>query len=81
MFWFVGMYYLMGGPGMIFSRGLLRLLRLHIRYCLQHMFSPHEDIEIGRCVWKHVKDVIIPKAWETIDFFYQQYDKVGAVAG
>ena len=61
---------------MIFSRGLLRLLRSKLSYCVRHLFSPHEDIEIGRCVWKHVKNAIIPKAWETLDFFYQQYDKV-----
>uniref|UniRef100_H2ZJ81 Fringe-like glycosyltransferase domain-containing protein n=1 Tax=Ciona savignyi TaxID=51511 RepID=H2ZJ81_CIOSA len=70
-----GMYYLMGGPGMIFSRGLLLQLRAHMSHCIQHMFSPHEDVEIGRCVWKHVKNAKIPIAWETIDFFYQQYDK------
>ena len=61
---------------MIFSRGLLRLLRSQLSYCVRHMFSPHEDIEIGRCVWKYVKDVVIPKAWETKELFYQQYDKV-----
>uniref|UniRef100_F6ZQD4 Hexosyltransferase n=1 Tax=Ciona intestinalis TaxID=7719 RepID=F6ZQD4_CIOIN len=75
-----GMFYLMGGPGMIFSRGLLLELRAHFSHCIQHMFSPHEDVEIGRCVWKHAKKAKIPIAWETIEFFYQQYDKnTGAV--
>lgn len=69
-----GMRYLMGGLGMIFSRGLLIQLRPHIKYCIQHLYSPHEDIEIGRCVWKHTK-VVFPVAWELVDLFYQQYDK------
>ncbi|XP_076812563.1 chondroitin sulfate synthase 1-like [Clavelina lepadiformis] len=70
-----GMFYLMGGPGMIFSRGLLKILRSRLSYCIQHMFSPHEDVEVGRCVWKHIKSATIPIAWEVLDFFYQQYDK------
>ena len=74
----LGMYYLMGGPGMIFSRQLLVLLRPHIQYCIRHMFSPHEDVEIGRCVWKYVKEAKIPVAWEVIELFFQQYDKVSA---
>ncbi|XP_039250786.2 chondroitin sulfate synthase 1-like [Styela clava] len=69
-----GMKYLMGGLGMIFSRGLLIQLRPHLKHCIQHLYSPHEDIEIGRCVWKHTK-AITPVAWETVDLFYQQYDK------
>lgn len=69
-----GMKYLMGGLGMIFSRGLLIQLRPHLKHCIQHLYSPHEDIEIGRCVWKHTK-AITPVAWETVDMFYQQYDK------
>lgn len=73
------MVYLMGGPGMIFSRGLLKLLRSKLSYCIRHMFSPHEDIEIGRCVWKQMKDVIIPVAWEGKELFYQQYDSVSYI--
>lgn len=72
----LGMYYLMGGPGIIMSRGLLRKLRPRLSYCIQHMFSSHEDIEMGRCVWNEVKDAVTPIAWETLDYFYQHYDKV-----
>jgi len=61
---------------MIMSRGLLKLLRNKLGYCARHMYSPHEDVEIGRCVWKHVKDAVIPVGWEGLEYFYQQYDKV-----
>ncbi|XP_014671866.1 PREDICTED: chondroitin sulfate synthase 1-like [Priapulus caudatus] len=40
----------MGGPGMIFSRETLRRIAPHIQYCLTHLYSFHEDVEIGRCV-------------------------------
>nr|CAB3230912.1 chondroitin sulfate synthase 1-like [Phallusia mammillata] len=74
-----GMVYLMGGPGMIFSRGLLKLLRAKLSYCVRHMFSHHEDVEIGRCVWKQIKEAIIPVAWEGKELFYQQYDSKNLV--
>ena len=70
------MFYLMGGPGVIMSRALLQQLRPHLSYCIQHMFSPHEDIELGRCVRNHVKNHVTPIAWEILDYFYQHYDKV-----
>ena len=69
----------MGGPGIIISRGLLIKLRQHLSYCINHLYSPHEDVEIGRCVFKYVKDVMIPVAWEVVELFMQQYDKVRSV--
>ena len=42
----------MGGPGMIFSRETLRRMAPHISYCLRHLYTYHEDVEIGRCVRK-----------------------------
>ncbi|KAI1296886.1 Chondroitin sulfate synthase 1 [Halotydeus destructor] len=44
----------MGGPGVIFSRAALKLLVPNIQYCLKHLYSTHEDVEIGRCVNKFV---------------------------
>lgn len=40
----------MGGPGMIFSRETLRRMAPHVGYCLQNLYTTHEDVEIGRCV-------------------------------
>ena len=46
----LGENFCMGGPGMIFSRETLRRVGPHIGYCLQHLYTSHEDVEIGRCV-------------------------------
>ena len=40
----------MGGPGMIFSRETLRRMAPHVGYCLNNLYTTHEDVEIGRCV-------------------------------
>uniref|UniRef100_H2PGF9 Hexosyltransferase n=1 Tax=Pongo abelii TaxID=9601 RepID=H2PGF9_PONAB len=40
----------MGGPGMIFSREVLRRMVPHIGECLREMYTTHEDVEVGRCV-------------------------------
>lgn len=40
----------MGGPGMIFSAETLRRTAPHISYCLQHLLTKHEDVELGRCI-------------------------------
>ncbi|XP_077099525.1 chondroitin sulfate synthase 3 isoform X3 [Siphateles boraxobius] len=45
-----GENFCMGGPGMIFSRELLRRMAPHIGACLREMYTTHEDVEIGRCV-------------------------------
>ena len=44
--------YCMGGTTMIFSRETLRKMVPHINYCIKHLVSTHEDVEIGRCVRK-----------------------------
>ena len=44
----------MGGPGMIMSRGVLKKVAPHLEYCLKNLVSSHEDVEVGRCVRKHV---------------------------
>ncbi|XP_053202238.1 chondroitin sulfate synthase 1-like [Panonychus citri] len=40
----------MGGPGIIMSSATLRSMIPHIEYCLKHLYSTHEDVEISRCV-------------------------------
>jgi hypothetical protein len=43
----------MGGPGIAMSRATLKLIAPHISTCLQHLYSTHEDVEVGRCVAKY----------------------------
>ncbi|OQR72371.1 chondroitin sulfate synthase 1-like [Tropilaelaps mercedesae] len=50
----------MGGPGIIMSRKTLSLIGPHIKYCLEHLYSTHEDVEVGRCVHKFAG---IPCTW------------------
>lgn len=45
-----GENFCMGGPGMIFSREVLRRMVPHIGECLREMYTTHEDVEVGRCV-------------------------------
>jgi chondroitin sulfate synthase len=40
----------MGGTSMIFSRETLKRVVPNISYCLKHLYTKHEDVEIGRCV-------------------------------
>lgn len=44
----------MGGPGMVMSKSLLKKLGPHLEYCLKNVLSNHEDVEIGRCIKRHV---------------------------
>ncbi|KAI4480409.1 hypothetical protein M0802_014254 [Mischocyttarus mexicanus] len=57
----------MGGPGIVISRETLKRIVPHIKYCLRHLYTTHEDVEIGRCVQKYAG---IPCTWsyETITF-------------
>ncbi|KAH0954878.1 hypothetical protein HN011_010547 [Eciton burchellii] len=50
----------MGGPGVILSRETLRRIVPHIKYCLRHLYTTHEDVELGRCVKKYAG---IPCTW------------------
>ncbi|XP_065194323.1 chondroitin sulfate synthase 1-like [Sycon ciliatum] len=43
--------YCMGGPGVVYSRSVLKKLRSHVDYCLRYLMqSTHEDVEVGRCL-------------------------------
>uniref|UniRef100_H2Y4K7 Hexosyltransferase n=1 Tax=Ciona savignyi TaxID=51511 RepID=H2Y4K7_CIOSA len=69
-----GENYCMGGPGMIFSRSLLRELGPHLGECLRHLYTSHEDIEVGRCVQRYT-GVKCTTSWETKKIFFQNYNK------
>lgn len=40
----------MGGPGVILSRETLKRMAPHVEDCLDHLYTTHEDVELGRCV-------------------------------
>jgi len=42
----------MGGPGILFNRLTLVQLKKHIKDCLKSLQTNHEDVEVGRCVFK-----------------------------
>ncbi|MFH4976229.1 hypothetical protein AB6A40_002938 [Gnathostoma spinigerum] len=46
--------YCMGGPGVVLSREALRAVAPHLQSCLAGLLTTHEDVELGRCVRKHV---------------------------
>ncbi|KOC66565.1 Chondroitin sulfate synthase 1 [Habropoda laboriosa] len=50
----------MGGPGVVLSRETLRRIVPHIKYCLRHLYTTHEDVELGRCVQRYAG---IPCTW------------------
>ena len=57
--------YCIGGPGVVFSRSVLRKVSPHIEHCLlkapkSHM---HEDTELGRCI-KSYAGISCPWAYE-----------------
>ena len=47
-------HFCMGGPGVLFSSSLLAKLVWHLDYCLQHVVSYNEDVEVGRCISRHL---------------------------
>ena len=47
------MVYCMGGTGVIFSNRIIRSIRPALATCVKNLFTDHEDIEIGRCIWRH----------------------------
>ncbi|CAH1118840.1 unnamed protein product [Phaedon cochleariae] len=43
----------MGGPGVLMSRETLRRAAPHVDRCLAHLYTTHEDVELGRCVRRY----------------------------
>ena len=44
----------MGGPGVVLSRETLALVAPHLESCLIGLLTTHEDVELGRCIKRHV---------------------------
>ncbi|XP_028829117.1 chondroitin sulfate synthase 3 [Denticeps clupeoides] len=68
-----GENFCMGGPGMIFSREVLRRMVPHIRSCLREMYTTHEDVEVGRCVRRFGGTQCV-WSYEMQQLFYENYE-------
>lgn len=70
----------MGGPGVVLSRETLGRIVPHIKYCLRHLYTNHEDVELGRCVKKYAG---IPCTWsyEMQSILYHNSSGVQAFTG
>ncbi|XP_038660641.1 chondroitin sulfate synthase 3-like [Scyliorhinus canicula] len=68
-----GENFCMGGPGMIFSREVLRRMVPHIGECLREMYTTHEDVEIGRCVRRFANTQCV-WSYEMQQLFYENYE-------
>lgn len=53
----------LGGPGVVMSQSVLRKVAPYLLICLNETASFHEDVEVGRCIRKHV-GVMCPWAQE-----------------
>ncbi|KAM3849953.1 chondroitin sulfate synthase 3-like [Diretmus argenteus] len=75
-----GENFCMGGPGMIFSRAVLRRMAPHIGTCLREMYTTHEDVEVGRCVRRFGGTQCV-WSYEMQQLFYENYehDKKGFI--
>nr|WNN25237.1 chondroitin sulfate synthase 1 [Sinonovacula constricta] len=64
--------YCMGGTGIVFSHETLRKIAPHLKYCVNNLYTTHEDVEIGRCVRQFAG---IPCTWafEMQKLFYQNF--------
>nr|XP_057920860.1 chondroitin sulfate synthase 3 [Doryrhamphus excisus] len=68
-----GENFCMGGPGMIFSREVLRRMVPHIGSCLREMYTTHEDVEVGRCVRRFGGTQCV-WSYEMQQLFYENYE-------
>ncbi|XP_065896500.1 chondroitin sulfate synthase 3-like isoform X2 [Dysidea avara] len=68
-------HYCMGGPGVIFSRALLRKLGPLVDDCLENVVvSYNEDVEVGRCISRKL-NTQCTWAYQTRDLFFMDYSK------
>ncbi|XP_066295780.1 chondroitin sulfate synthase 1-like [Branchiostoma lanceolatum] len=65
--------YCMGGTGVVFSRETLRLVGPHIRWCLDNLYSVHDDVEFGRCFY-NIANVTCSRAYDCQDIFLNNYE-------
>ncbi|XP_061657778.1 chondroitin sulfate synthase 3-like [Syngnathoides biaculeatus] len=68
-----GENFCMGGPGMIFSREVLRRMTPHIGTCLRELYTTHEDVEVGRCV-RRFGGTQCAWSYEMQHLFYENYE-------
>ncbi|XP_076020471.1 chondroitin sulfate synthase 3 [Genypterus blacodes] len=68
-----GENFCMGGPGMIFSREVLRKMVPHIGTCIREMYTTHEDVEVGRCVRRFGGTQCV-WSYEMQQLFYENYE-------
>ena len=52
-----------GGPSIIMSQGVLKMVTPHLEYCLNNTVTSHEDTEVGRCL-RSFAGVMCPWAYE-----------------
>ena len=68
-----GEYFCMGGSGVILSQRTLVELAPWLDYCLHHeILTKHEDVELGRCILKHVH-ISCTNAYNSKTLFYHHY--------
>ncbi|CAF0944767.1 unnamed protein product [Rotaria sordida] len=66
-------YFCMGGSGVILSQSTLIQLGPWLDHCLNNEIrTPHEDVELGRCILNHVH-ISCTKAHNTRSLFYHHY--------
>ncbi|XP_078603702.1 chondroitin sulfate synthase 1-like [Branchiostoma floridae x Branchiostoma japonicum] len=65
--------YCMGGTGVVISRETLRQVGPHIRWCLNNLYSVHDDVEFGRCFY-NVANVTCSRAHDCQDIFLNNYE-------
>eukprot|EP00794_Sanderia_malayensis_P010062 gene10062-11091_t len=59
----------MGGSGIVMSRSTLRKVVPYFEYCLKHLVTIHEDVEVGRCI-KMFVGISCTWAFEMQSLFY-----------
>ncbi|XP_065670975.1 chondroitin sulfate synthase 1 isoform X2 [Hydra vulgaris] len=61
--------YCMGGPSFVFTSSALYKLIPYVKYCLEHLKTKHEDVEVGRCL-KNFVGISCTWALEMESLFY-----------
>lgn len=68
-----GKYFCMGGSGVILSSETLKQLGPWLDQCYQsEVLTPHEDVELGRCILTHL-NLSCTNAYDSKLFFYHHY--------
>ena len=69
---FLFFVFVQGGTGIIFSSSLLRSVAPKLQHCLTHLYTEHEDVELGRCVHRST-GANCTTSWETSEVFHQEF--------